>query len=119
MSSKTGVSVKKNTTPTLPITVNLPLNQVKRLEFIFKKKKTGSHPALLHKTFTAGKIPVDESASSNDYFVVLLELTAKETSRFQVGEMFMDTRAELTDGSVPETEIVAFDVTPTLFGDGA
>ncbi len=118
MPSKTQVSVKRNTTPTLPITVYLPLSQIKKLEFIFKSKCTKSHPALLHKVFTAGKIPVDESITASEYFKVLLPLTAKETACFKVGELFMDTRAELTDGTVPETEIVAFNVTPTLFEDG-
>lgn len=118
MPGKIQATVKRNTTPTLPVTVYLPLSQIKRLEFIFKKKCTESHPALVHKVFTAGKIPVDDSVTSDSYFRVLLPLTAKETACFQVGEMFMDTHAELTDGTVPETEIVCFNVTPTLFGDG-
>ena len=118
MPGKIQTTVKRNTTPTLPVTVYLPLSQIKKLEFIFKKKCTKNHPALVHKVFTAGQIPVDESETSVSSFRVLLPLTAKETACFQVGEMFMDTRAEMKDGTVPETEIVSFNVTPTLFGDG-
>lgn len=118
MQSKTAAAFKRNTTPTLPITVNIPLSRVRRLEFVFKSKCTESHPVLLHKVFNAGEIPVDDSVSTEVYFKVLLTLNEKETAVFQPGEIYMDTRIELTDGTVPETGIIILEVTPSLFEDG-
>lgn len=113
--------MKQNTTPILPIEILMPFENVQRIEFIFKRLNTNnynndlyrSYPALLHKVYEGSDIPVSEQTSES--FIVQVPFTEEETLSLPVGPLHMDTRIVLSDGSVPETQIVKINVTATLF----
>lgn len=111
------MSVKRNTTPVLPIKVNLPLSDILRIEFLFKEKKMDNFPELVRKVYDLrdGPIPVKEGEDTFESFTVTCEFTAEETLRLPAGTIFMDTRVVLLNGKIPGTEIVEIEVTPTLF----
>lgn len=113
------MSVKRNTTPMLLVKVHMPFEKVRRIEFLFKKRKMDKYPELLRKVYdiTTGEIPVKEGEDTGESFTVLCQLTAEETMRLPEGVVYMDTRPVLYDGTIPNTEIVEISVTPTLFGE--
>lgn len=113
------MSLKRNTTPTLPVKVHIPLDGVKRVEFVFKEKKMDKYPELLRKVYDVnnGGIPVKEDEDTSESFTVLCAFTAEETMKLPEGIVFMDTRPVLIDGTIPGTDIVEINVTPTLFGE--
>ena len=113
------MSVKRNTTPMLLVKVHMPFEKVRRIEFLFKKRKMDKFPELLRKVYDAdkGEIPIREGEDTEESFTVLCQLTAEETLRFPEGVVYMDTRPVLYDGTIPNTEIVEISVTPTLFGE--
>ena len=105
--------MKQGTTPTLPIKIKVPFENVKRVEFIFKKNISKNSDILLYRVFE-GNIPVEEPAA-DDYFIVKLALSDKETMRLSVGDIYMDTRVTMLDGNIPETKIVKINISETLF----
>jgi hypothetical protein len=104
--------MKRGTTPTLPIKIKMPFSNVKSIEFIFKKDVSEYSNALLYKAFE-NNIPVKEQ--SDIEFVVELSLTAEETMRLSVGDVYMDTRIILTGDLIPETKIIKVNINDTLF----
>lgn len=111
------VEIKRNTTPTLPVIVETPLENVKELEFIFKRRIDPTCPTLVRKKYSAdvaGGIPVREGNSS-EMFTVLMKLKARETAALLAGEAYMDTRIVFKDGTVPQTDIVPARIRETLF----
>lgn len=104
--------MKQGTTPTLPIKIKVPFENVKRVEFIFKKNISKNSDILLYRVFE-GNIPIEESAA--DSFIVKLALSDKETMRLSVGDIYMDTRVTMLDGNIPETKIVKINISETLF----
>ena len=105
--------MKRGTTPTLPIKINMPFNNVIRVEFIFKKDKTEYANTLLHKIFD-NEIPIADGDTSKS-FTVNLKLNAEETMRLIEGEVYMDTRIVLTGNIIPSTKIVKINIAETLF----
>lgn len=111
--------IKRNTTPVLPITVEVPLEKVREIEFVFKSRIDPDAPALVKKEYNVGEgagIPVEEGDTSKE-FTVLVKLDAKETMKLISGEVHMDTRIVLTDGDIPYTDIVSGNIKETLFGE--
>lgn len=104
--------MKRGTTPTLPIKIKMPFSNVQSIEFIFKTDISEYANKLLYKKFE-DNIPVKEY-NDND-FVVELKLTAEETMRLAVGDVYMDTRIVLTGDIIPETQITKLYVNDTLF----
>ena len=104
--------MKRGTTPTLPIKIKMPFENITRIEFIFKKDASEYANTLLHKIYD-GNIPVSEQNETD--FVVDVKLTAEETMRLCVGEIYMDTRIVLTGDFIPETKLAKINVNETLF----
>lgn len=104
--------MKRGTTPTLPIKIKMPFSNVKSIEFIFKKDISEYSNTLLYKVFE-NNIPVKEQGDTE--FVVELSLTAEETMRLSVGDVYMDTRIILTGDLIPETKIIKVNINDTLF----
>lgn len=113
------MSVKRNTTPVLPIKVHVPLESIKRIEFLFKEEAIDKIPELVRKIYDIDEsgIPVKEGEDTSKSFTVLCELTARETMKFPPGDIYMDTRLVLSNGSIPNTKIVRFNVNQTLFSE--
>ena len=113
------MSIKRNTTPVLPIKVHMPLESIKRIEFLFKEAPMDKFPELIRKAYDAenGGIPIREEESTGESFTVFCEFTAEETMKLPEGPVYMDTRPVLSDGTIPNTKIVEITVTPTLFSE--
>lgn len=109
-------TIKRNTTPTIPITIKLPFEKVKGLEFMFKRELSDSAKVLVHKVYEKDNI-VLESNDSTDSFTVLLSLTAEETLNLPPNEVYLDTRVILIGDIIPQTTIVSLNVAETLFGE--
>lgn len=105
--------MKRGTTPTIPIRINMPFDNVIRVEFIFKKIASEYAQTLLHKVFE-GEIPIRQGDTTEN-FIVDLNLTADETMNLSVGDIYMDTRIVLTGDLIPATKIVKMNVSETLF----
>lgn len=105
--------MKRGTTPTIPIKINMPFDNVERVEFIFKPYLSECANTLLHKVFD-GNIPIKDGDTSES-FTVELDLTAEETMQLYAGDVYMDTRIVLTGNIIPATQIVKVNITETLF----
>ena len=107
--------MKQLTHFTMPVAIGYDLDNVRRVEFLFKQYQTSEAPAL--------KSCVWESDGSGDGVreegrdVIDLTWTPEETALFQPDEWFyMDTRLSLVKSlDNPETSVVALKMTPTLF----
>ena len=67
----------------------------------------------LHKILEE-EIPIAEG-DTTESFTVLLSLSASETMKLPVGEVYMDTRIILNNGKIPKTKIVKINVDNTFF----
>ena len=110
------IDIKRGTTPTLPITIFMPYENIKHIDFIFKKQIDDKYPKMLELSFD---FPDDENVidRETDSFIVNAKLTEEETRKLIEGVVYMDTRIVLTNNEIPKTEIVEVDVGETLFGE--
>lgn len=108
--------MKRNTTPTLKIKINLPFENINSIEFVFKKEKNDYAAVLLHKVIAVADINI-QPGDTSECFTVLLPLTAEETMKLPAGSVYMDTRLVLSNNVIPETEVVHFNVDETLFSE--
>lgn len=108
--------IKMNTTPTLPIRIRTNYKEIKKIEFKFANSDNEYARVFLHKVIE-GSLPIAEGATDDD-FVILLELTANETLRLPVGDVYIDTRIERIDGKVPPTKMVKIENINSLFKEG-
>ena len=110
------IDIKRGTTPTLPITIFMPYENIKHIDFIFKKQLDDKYPKMLELSFD---FPDDENVidRETDSFIVNAKLTEEETRKLIEGVVYMDTRIVLTNNEIPKTEIVEVDVGETLFGE--
>lgn len=110
------IDIKRGTTPTLPITIFMPYENIKHIDFIFKKQLDDKYPKMLELSFD---FPDDENVidRETDSFIVNAKLIEEETRKLIEGVVYMDTRIVLTNNEIPKTEIVQVDVGETLFGE--
>jgi hypothetical protein len=110
------IDIKRGTTPALPITIFMPYENIKHIDFIFKKQLDDKYPKMLELSFD---FPDDENVidRETDSFIVNAKLTEEETRKLIEGVVYMDTRIVLTNNEIPKTEIVEVDVGETLFGE--
>lgn len=108
------MSIKRNTTPTIDITINLPFENVQKIEFIFKEKNNKDAPILLYKTFSKDTLNLKEGDKSKK-FTVLVDLTCEDTLKLPAGKIYVDSRVTLTNGKVPNTKITSSYVSETFF----
>lgn len=113
---QSNVDIKRGTTPILPITIFMPYENIKHIDFIFKKQLDDKYPKMLELSFD---FPDDENVidRETDSFIVNAKLTEEETRKLIEGVVYMDTRIVLTNNEIPKTEIVEVDVGETLFGE--
>ena len=112
------ITIKRNTTPTLPIVVEVPFENIRKIEFVFKRKIDPTSPALVKRKYSidsAEGIPIREGEDNSKEFTVLMKLKAKETAELLAGESYMDTLIVFKDGTIPDTEIIPAKIKETLF----
>lgn len=110
------IDIKRGTTPTLPITIFMPYENIKHIDFIFKRQLDDKYPKMLELSFD---FPDDENVIDKqaDSFIVNAKLKEEETRKLIEGTVYMDTRIVLTNNEIPKTEIVEVDVGETLFSE--
>lgn len=110
------VDIKRGTTPTLPITIFMPFENIKHIDFIFKKQIDDKAPKLLELGFD---FPDNENLihKEDSSFVIDVEFEEEQTRKLVGGEVYMDTRIVLTNNKIPPTEIVPLDIGKTLYGE--
>lgn len=106
------IDIKRGTTPSLPITIFMPFENIKHIDFIFKRGLEEDYPTLLEVAYDFPEIPVEKGENS---FIVNVKLSAEETRKLKPGKVYMDTRIILNDGTIPKAEIVKIEVGETLF----
>lgn len=127
------IDIKRGTTPTLPITIYMPFENIKHIGFVFKREIEENHPALLKVSFYFSEISnekvtvvFDETEQEQlnlsdvieketDFFIINLYLKDKYTRKLTKGIVYMDTMVTLNNGDKPNTEIVKLSVGETLF----
>ena len=110
------IDIKRGTTPTLPITIFMPFENIKHIDFIFKKQISDKFPELLTLSFD---FPDDEALTVKEEgsFIVNAKFEEEDTRKLTKGIVYMDTRIVLTNNEIPKTEIVEIDIGETLFGE--
>lgn len=98
--------MKRGTTPTIPVAIDMNIDLVSEVTFIFKKEFKEESPAILKKRFP------DDVAYYDGFFQI--PLTEEETRLFK-GDFFMDTRIVTVSGSIPETSVCHLYMNNTLF----
>lgn len=110
------MGIKRNTTPTIPITVHLPYDEIKKIEFIFKSSTDEKAPVLLHKSYSKNDMKIKEGDVS-ERFTVLVELSCEETLKLPAGKIYVDSRPVLEGGKIPATKKASFYVAETFFNE--
>lgn len=106
--------MKRRTTPHLPVKLNIDRDLIDSIDFIFKLENSESAVAKLEKSF-----PEDVEYDA-DTQLFIISLTQDETVLFPENkEFYMDTRILLTNGEIPETNIVSLWMKPTLFSSNS
>lgn len=100
--------MKRGTTPTIPVTIDIDIELVSEATFIFKKEFKEEAPAILKKTFP------NEVAYYDGAFHI--PFTEEETRLFK-GDFYMDTRIVTISGSIPETCVCHLYMSSTLFSE--
>lgn len=108
--------MKRNTTPTLCISINIELDTVKEIEFIFKSQIRERSDSLISKKYTRDTM-VTSKGNAPGEVLFFMEFTASETMKLPEGTIYMDTRIVTNDNKILETEIVSFDMNRTLFSE--
>lgn len=109
------VSLKRRTTPTVPVRIkNFPHADIASVTFLFKQFESEKAPAILEKEWPGEDVSYD---SVKDRF--LLEFSEEETALFSEDRFFfMDTKITTTLGKIPKTPIKPIMMKKTLFGGG-
>lgn len=108
--------MKRNTTPTLCISINVDKDIIKSVEFLFKSDNNEKARALLSKKYTSDTMKIVNGVESGEV-IFFVYFTAKETMLLPEGTIYMDTRIVTLDNKILETEIVDFDMKKTLFSE--
>lgn len=108
--------MKRNTTPTLGISINVDKDSIDSIEFLFKARDSEKAQPLLSKKYSADTMNVAKG-TNNGELIFFLDFTAEETMKLPEGDIFMDTRIVTTSNKILETEIVSFDMKRTLFSE--
>ena len=98
--------MKKLINQLLPVTIDYPIEQIQRIEFVFnqggRNLRTVEYPS--------SEVTVTEEG------VFLIRFMIEDTLLFSPSFVRMDTRITLTDSIYqPETSIAVFDLKETLF----
>lgn len=103
--------MKQGTQFALPVEIGMSLDEVSRIEFVFKQKSCKGFPAIKTNVWP------DDCTRQAGQNIILIPWTREETYRFLGGEtLYMDTRITLRDSTdQPQTEILALKMSPTLF----
>lgn len=100
--------MKHYTTPTLQVKLDIPVETVASIKFLFKQERDAAADALLLKTY-----PGDVTYEDGIYKV---PFTQEETGLFTEEKYFyMDTMIVDQTGNVPETPIVSLFMSRSLF----
>lgn len=109
--------MKQGTQFALPVEIGMSLDEVSRIEFVFKQKSCKGFPA------TKANVWPDDCTRQEGRNIILIPWTRAETYKFMGDEkLYMDTRITLRDSTdQPQTEILTLKMSPTLFKevDGA
>lgn len=100
--------MKQYTTPVLEVMLDIPVETVASIKFLFKQEREKDAPTLLLKTY-----PGDVTCEDGVYKV---PFTVKETGLFAADKHFyMDTLITDQAGKIPETPIVHLIMSKSLF----
>lgn len=108
--------MKRNTTPTLCISINVDKTTIKEIEFIFKSKNNERASALLSKKFSAETMKTSAGILPGEV-LFFVDFSTEETMMLPEGVIYMDTRIVTTENKILETEIASFDMNKTLFSE--
>ena len=105
--------IKRGTTPYLAVKFNIRNREISTIDFVFKQEMDEDATPLVTKMY-----PPDVTYNSElDRYLV--PLTEAQTRLFLPNHAFyMDTRITLTNGLIPETEIVKLRMGGTLIEEG-
>ena len=108
--------MKRNTTSTLCISINVDKDRIKEIEFIFKSKNSERSSELLSKKFNPETMKTSTGMLPGEV-LFFVDFSTDETMLLPEGTIYMDTRIVTTDNKILETEIVSFDMGKTLFSE--
>lgn len=104
--------MKRRTTPTLKVQINIDKDEVSTIIFLFKQIRDESAPVKLEKIYPKDVVYDSENKC------YLIPFTEEDTALFEPQtEFYMDTKITTIDGKVPETDIVRMFMRDTLFDD--
>lgn len=105
--------MKRGTTPTLKVKINIDISQFSSVEFLFKQTITEEDIST-----SILKVYPTTQGLTYENGIFYIPFTEQETYNFIPNKSFyLDTRPITLTGSILATEIVEIPMNPTLFGE--
>lgn len=111
-------TVKRGTTPTLPIKINIEdMSQIASINFLFKQQMTDTGEPGVMKTYPSESVVYEGG-------IFYVEFTDEETREFRADStIYLDVKPITTNGKILATKIVPINMYATLYpedeeGDG-
>lgn len=108
--------MKRNTTPTLCVSIFVNKDTIKEIEFIFKSQNLERSKELITKSFTPETMKTKNGITPGEV-IFYVDFSTEETMKLPEGTIYMDTRIVTQENKILETEIVSFDMGKTLFSE--
>lgn len=107
------IEIQRGTTPVIPVRLsNIDTGkQIKSVEFVFKARNSEKAPDIIRKKHPDGGVTMEDGA----YHVTLTEDETRSMTAFST--MFMGTRIQYSDGTIPYCKTVPIKVDETLFAE--
>ena len=103
-------TIKRGTTPTIPIQIDLDMEHIATVDFLFKSKMLESDTVKVEKSY-----PTDVTYADGIFYV---EFSEEDTRTFAGNSiMYLDVKPTTTDGRILATKIVPIDVYLTLYAE--
>ena len=103
--------MKQGTQFVLPVEIGMDLDDVSRIEFVFKQKSCKGFPAIKSNVWP------DDCTRQEGQNIILIYWAVKKTNNLRGGgTLYIYIRSTLRDSTdQPQTEILALKMSPTLF----
>lgn len=110
------LSLKRNTTPAIPIRVDgVNYNSLSKVIVGFKSEKYPNAPLLFKKSYNKGDSRFSDVSMSG--FTLTMELTAEETFKLKAGSLFVDVYPVVGTSIIDTGMPIRYEVVDTLFDE--
>ena len=110
------MSLKRNCTGRMELTIEEALEKIEAVELIFKPKPEHTAETLLRLNYDEENMPVKNGTDTSESTTLDIKLKPSETFKLVCGTNYMDVRIVCKDSDIPITGMVVIDgVEESLF----